>query len=179
MIKPTTSKNKLNAINPEKAFRVVTRSKGEFQTVVKKAKQWGFDWVDDNADNTKGYAVIFYPGEERIIRRQISRYCPGTDKLAYSGVKLYSFDYFQNSNLRYKTRTRKPDPSYPVRGVCLRTEEVFEFTGADKAIDFLKERGFPKALRWGIYQAITPNNGRKSAYGFTWEKMEEEVVTID
>jgi hypothetical protein len=171
-----SSPNKQNAINPEKAFRVITRSAGEFRTVVNKALNWGFDWVDENADTTRAYAVIFYPGDKMIIRRQISKYCPNTDKVAYSGVKAYSFDYFQNSNLRYKKRGKRNEPSYPVRGICLTTNEVFEFTGANKAVEFLKERGYKKALRWGIYQAITRNNGRYSAYGFKWERMDQEVL---
>ncbi|MGV6816089.1 MAG: hypothetical protein ACWA44_02325 [Thiotrichales bacterium] len=164
-------------INPNKPFRVIVRSRGHYKTVANRAASWGFRWRVEVKDRKVPYAVIFYPNVngERIIHRQISKHIPNTTLLAYCSVKSYSFDYFMNSRLRYKTRKSSDHyEAYPVRAIS-RSNDVLEFDSASDAIDFLHSQGHPKAKRHAIYQCIQPYNNRNTAYGYRWERVDQKI----
>lgn len=167
------------AINPEKSFRVIVRNAGQYRTVVNRAIKWGFMWIEDVTDSDVPFAVLFFPNADgsRIIRRQMSRYDPGSNTLAYSQVKKYSFEYFSKSNLRFKQRKSSKHCAYPVKAIPVKctsrvSNEVREFCSSLEAVNWLKENGHPNARRHAIYQCIQPFNRRNSAYGYKWEKAE-------
>jgi len=161
-------------INPSKSFRVLVRTSAEYKRVVDKAVGWGFDWFGPAPKEEKAFAIIFRPDHEagRRIHRQMSKYMPGTQRIAYGGIKKYTFDQFINSSLKYKKRVRRTETGYAVVATCRETNNEFEFKDATAAVQWLRcECGKEKAVRQGIYLAVSKNTKRSNfAYGYEWRK---------
>lgn len=106
---------------------------------------------------------------------------PTVDLVAYAAIRIYHFDYFMDSQLRYATRDRNVEySSYPVRATHSKTGTVSEFASCAEAIVWLVEQGHKKALRHAIYQCIQKFNNRLTAYGYYWERIDVECgVTLE
>ena len=64
----------------------------------------------------------------------------------------------------------------PVVGINLKTKEVVEFCRITKAVEFLKENGYPKASGTSISKCCKNIPTYKTSYGYTWEYKNKDKV---